>query len=416
MQILDTTARRVVDLHRRLATVALVPDGPAGRVPGPPRILFVTDGWGYGTTTMALAIAEELAGYTLLFAGTGPGFELARRASFDRLLRLDTAADPVPDELERTLSTCQAVVSVMNQRVARQAACRGIPCLYVDSLMWMWSEPPHVPHGVPYLQETFPGVERRLEEWRDYLFQPEIVGPLIKQPARARSSEPDAVLVTFGGLSSWLLEHATLVAYADEMSRCVLTALERWRGRVVISVGSHVRDHMDEAGLRTIRPDVELVDLGHDAYLAELRRSCLLISSAGMHAMYEAFACGVPCLCLPAQNLSGALAAEVLERMGVVKTLDWPHLYGLNGLDPADEVEACARIAGQIRRFSQDPGARARLVRHLRSSLGTRRLRAIRHRQAAFFAGLGELGGPRVAARLRQALDGDDTANLRQGA
>jgi hypothetical protein len=386
------------------------------RAPGPPRILFVSDGWGYGTTTMALAIAEELADYTLLFAGTGPSFELARRASFDRLLRLDTAADPMPDELERTLSTCQAVVSVQNQRVARRAACRGIPCLYVDCLMWMWSEPPRVPHGVPYLPESFPGVERRLEEWRDHFFQPEIVGPLIKQPARARSSEPDAVVVNFGGLSCWLLEHATLLAYADAMSRCVLTALDRWPGRVVISVGSHVRDQMDETGLRAIRPDVELVDLSHDAYLAELRRSSLLISSAGMHAMYEAFACGIPCLCLPAQNLSGALAAEVLERLGVVQTLDWPHLYGLHGLDPAEEPEACSRIADQIQRFSQDSAARARLVRHLRSSLGTRRLRAIRDRQAAFYAGLGELGGPRVAARLRQALDGDDTANLRAGA
>src|SRR5262245_50365439 len=87
-----------------------------------PRVLFVNDLWGYGTVTMAMAVAEELEGRaTRIFAGFGPGFELARRSSFDGLIAIDTMADPLPPELERELTACHAVVSVMNERVARAA-------------------------------------------------------------------------------------------------------------------------------------------------------------------------------------------------------------------------------------------------------------------------------------------------------
>jgi hypothetical protein len=79
-----------------------------------PRVLFVNDLWGYGTVTMGLSIADELEGQaTRIFAGMGAGFELARGASFDGLVAANTMAEPLPPELERELSACHAVVSVM---------------------------------------------------------------------------------------------------------------------------------------------------------------------------------------------------------------------------------------------------------------------------------------------------------------
>ncbi len=139
------------------------------------------------------------------------------------------------------------------------------------------------------------------------------------------------------------------------MAQCVLAALDGWPGRVVVTAGRHVLERVDAAALRSLRRQVELADLGHDSYLAELRRSHLLISSAGMHALFEACAWGVPCVCLPAQNLSQSLALRVLERERVVRPLDWSHLYGLEALDPADEPGACRRIAAQIHRFAATP-------------------------------------------------------------
>ncbi len=372
----------------------------------PPRVLFVNDLWGYGTVTMAMAVAGELEGRaTCRFAGQGPGFELARRAEcFDALLAADTMTEPISSELDRALEESDAVVTVLNGVVARRASQLGIPCLYLDCMLWMWPVPPDVPVGVPYYTESFPGTASRLEEWRDRLPDGQIVGPVVVRPARARSSSADAVLVNFGGLSCALIDEGTLAAYADAMTRCTLAALDRWQGRVIVAAGRHVLDLMDRNALRSIRPGVELADLGHDTYLAELRRSQLLISSAGIHAIYEACALGVPFVCLPAQNLSGALAMAVLERDQVHHGLDWSHLYGLAGLDSSDEPGACRRIAECVHRFRGDTNAQRTLARHLRRVIYTGRLRRFQHRQAAFFAAQGEGGAARVAARVLEVV------------
>lgn len=370
-----------------------------------PSVLFVNDLWGYGTVTMARAVADELEGEAeRVFAGDGPGFELARRAtSFDRLLQVDTMADPVADELDRAMSACQTVISVMNERVARRAAERGIPCLYVDSLLWMWAVPPEVPSTVPYLQEDFPGSARRLEEWRSHLYQGEIVGPLVAVPPASRPSVPDVVLVNFGGLSCSLVDDESLLAYADVMIRCVATALDRWGGRVVVAAGKHVLDGLD-ASARSSRAGIELVDLDHDSYLGELRRSHALISSAGMHAIYEACAWEVPCVYLPAQNMSQALALGILERKGFARPRDWSHIYELEELDPTDQPASCRLIAEQIHRFRDDPDAQAGLVAYLRRSLDDRGLAAALRRQARFYRTLGARGAPRVKARVLELL------------
>jgi hypothetical protein len=398
--LLDKTSRRATAARRR-----------------PPRVLFVTDLWGYGTTTMAMAIAEELEGQTTrIFAGMGPGFELARRSSFEGLVPVDTMADPMPRELERELGACQAVVSVMNQSVAHAAARRGIPCVFVDCLLWMWSTPPALPPGVPYFQESFPGVEQRLERHRDALRSARIVGPLVTRPARARSVQADAVLINFGGLSCSLLAPETLVTYADTMAQCTVAALRGWRGRVVVGAGRHVIDRMDLGILRAIGRRVDVVDLGHDAYMAELRRSRVLVTSAGIHALYEAFSLGVPSVCLPSQNLSGLLTVEVLAAHRAAQSLDWNGLYGLTGLDPADEAGATTRIARRIERFSRDAQARERLVRHLSSAFDGRRLRALQRRQARFYAGRGGRGAPVIAARILELIRERRAATLQEGA
>jgi hypothetical protein len=378
--------------------------GPGAR--GDPWALFVNDQWGYGSVTTAIVIADELEGRVgRMFAGSGPGFELARRSGFDRLVQADTMAETVPAELEEALGDCQVVVSVMNQRVARLAAERGIPCAYVDSLLWMWPDPPDVPGRVPYFQERFPGADEALERWRERFHEPELVGPLVARAMRGRIRKADAVLVNFGGLSCSLLPLATLVAYADAMAQCVATALDGiWAGRVVVAAGRHILDRMDVRTLRALRPNVDLADLSHEAYLAELRRSAVLFSSAGMHAIYEAGTLRVPCICLPAQNLSNALAIRLLRRDGVADAMDWEGLYGPMELDRADEAAACRRIADRVRRFTRDTEARMRLVEHLRERMGCRELARLRWRQAQFLRAQGRLGAPRVAERTLELL------------
>jgi hypothetical protein len=297
------------------------------------------------------------------------------------------------------------VVSVMNRPVARRAIQQGIPCVYVDCLLWMRPGPPRVPRGAIYFQEAFPGVATRLERWRDHLHQPEIVGPLVSRPSTVRSGEPDTVLVNFGGLSTSAMERHALVAYADSMAQCSVAALARWHHRVVVAVGKHVLRHMDRVILRTMRPGIELLDLSHARFLAELQRAHLLITSAGMHAIYEASACGVPYLCLPAQNSSQPPALRALARERLVRALDWTHLYGWADLHSHDQAGIHSRMAEMIHRFNGDSHARERLVRHLQACLDGRRLAPIRRRQHQFFAEQGPPGARRIAARIHELLN-----------
>lgn len=379
-----------------MATPAPNTDPGEGR-----RVLFVSDQWGYGTATIAMAVSADLDRRAdRWFAGSGPGFELARRSSFDGFVETDTMAERPTEDLLAAVRRSDVVVSVMNLSVARAAAGAAIPCVYVDSLLWMWPEPPEVPDVTAYFQEAFPGAETRMDEWRDRLPRPQLVGPIIARRPVRPDAERDGILVNFGGLSCSFLDPDSLVAYAQTMAECVVESLAGWEGPVVVSAGGHVLERLERAPLEAMRPGIRLVDLGHEEYLCQLERSRLLITSAGMHAIYEAFACQVPCLCLPAQNLSQALALQVLEQRRVSVPLDWSRLYGLSGLDPADEQQACLRIVDCVRRFSGDPLRRSLLVEHIRGFLADDVMREAVSRQTGFFEELGELGAPRIAGHV----------------
>jgi hypothetical protein len=383
------------------------PPSPAGSG-GRPRILFVNDLWGYGTVTMAMAVAEELQSKAYCqFAGTGPGYELARRGCFHDLLRIDTMADSIHPALDTAIRTADVVVDVMNDVVASRAAEFHIPCVYLDCLLWMWARPPAIPPGVLYLAERFPGVVARHQQWRDALPPGEVIGPLVVRSRNFRSEPATSALINFGGLTCSLVDQPTLVAYANTMARCSVEALGGTATRVIVAAGKHVLEFMDEDALRTINPNVELADLSHDAYLAELLRSRVLISSSGIHAMYEACAHGVPCVCLPPQNLSGSLALDELERAGVQRTLNWSDLDDvddLDGLDSADQPDACRRIGECIHRFSVNQTAQQRLVQNLRDRLQLESISELRRKQAEFFADQDDLGVAAVVNRVLESL------------
>jgi hypothetical protein len=351
------------------------------------RILFVTDQWGYGTTTSATSIAAELKGLdTRLVIGEGAGFMLARLDSFEDYISANAMARRPPENLKEAIRESDVVVSVMNPNAAWVSDWLRVPCVYVDMLLWMWDRPPRLPSSVSrYFAEGFTGVQRSIQRQRAQLPHPEVVAPLI---APARVVDPRGqtdVLVNFGGLSSWLMPPGALITYARTMVECVVEALAEWPGRITISAGEHVLNPVDSGPPRLVRSDVRFVSLSQRDYLRELERCRLLVSSPGLHATQEALARGIPCLLLPSQNLSQVLALRKLAVAGAAFALDWDAIYGLTGLSATDEHRACQRIADCIRQFEHDVLARARVVRHLVVHLAPDRLERIAAAQAAFF-------------------------------
>jgi hypothetical protein len=170
---------------------------------------------------------------------------------------------------------------------------------------------------------------------------------------------------------------------------------------VTVCAGAHVLNELRKIPLRLSRGDVEFADLDHRAYLDRLQDSGVLVSSAGLHAVYEAIELGVPGVLLPAQNLSQALAIPKYRRRGL-PCLDWDDLYSLDGLSASAEEDACRQIAECVARFELDGAARFRLVEHLRQTFAKEELLRIREAQTRFTMPFAESGASRIG---RYVLD-----------
>jgi hypothetical protein len=61
------------------------------------------------------------------------------------------------------------VVSVMNPSAAEVTNMLGVPCVYVDVLLWMGPAATLACLRARYFAEGFTGVEQSVERWRDRL-------------------------------------------------------------------------------------------------------------------------------------------------------------------------------------------------------------------------------------------------------
>jgi hypothetical protein len=373
------------------------------------RVLFATDQWGYGSTTCAITVATLLGGsHHTSLAGSGAGFTLAREGPFSEYVHADATAAHAADQLRQAVEASDLVVSVQNPRLAWLADGFGVPCVYLDTLTWMWPGPPRLPGGVTrYFAADFPGVQGNIGRWRHQLPPAEVVSSFVAPTPRVRGRKRKDMdlLVNFGGLSAFLVPQDALVAYARAMVVSVVEALAEWPGRITVSAGGHILNAMDPARLRLVRDDVRFESLSHPAYLARLDQCHALVSSPGVHATGEAAARGVPAVLLPPQNLSQALTLRDLPSMGPASPFDWSDLYGPVRLSVTDEARSCALIADRIMAFEGDVEARRRLANHLSAQLAPDRLdRALAAEAALFEPSRAGSGAQRVAAYVDHLL------------
>jgi hypothetical protein len=370
-----------------------------------PSVLFVNDNWGYGSTTTAIAIADQIVGVAeRRFAGTGAALGLARRANFDGASKLDTMARAPAAKLKQMMQGSNVVVSIMNPRAARLAAEVGVECVYVDSLLWMWPTPPDVRCAAKYFAEWFPGLEARVTAWQDRLPRVDIVGPVISDLSSQSPTHRTDLLVNFGGMARCLVPQPALITYAAVLTQCIAEAAVDFPGSITVAIGSHLLERVETAAAPLSRTDITFADLSHNEYLQHLDRSSVLISSAGLHAAHEAFVRDVPCLFLPSQNLSQALTLPSFRASGLACLPDWDRIYGLEGLAPAEEPKACREIGDCIQRFRNDEDARGRLVGNLREWLSSSQLGSLTAAQRVFIGQAGGMGAERIGRHLIELL------------
>ena len=335
------------------------------------RILCTTAPWAYGSTTQLITIARHLEGRAhLAYLGGGIALEAARGFEFDEFIEMDVLNPSFRVNARSAMQAADLVLSVMNFHAPEPARDVGTPCILVDGLGWMWDRPRAPSSTTLYVVEQFPGLQANLERWRDMMPPVEVVGPIVETRWVGTQPRKHQVLVNFSGLTQYLMPEHVEVAYGQAIWSTVERALESFDGAVLVAGGRELIGRLRESSTQSSNLDVRFESLAHDAFLQELDASSLLISCAGLRAIFEAFTCGVPTAFLPPQNMSQEVTITLLETFDAAPFgANWREVFNLPDITGFDQDSAIPLINDCILRFAGDGDAQARVAGEIRAFL-----------------------------------------------
>lgn len=389
---------------------------------GIPTVIFGADGWGYGTTSMLLAVSRRMAGRARrVFIGIGDTLNLAGPEHFDAVVRAESLSARPAGELAAELARAHCVVSVMNSVLTWHAHDYGVPSVLIEGLGWLWTEPgggafrggdtgrPPAPSTACYVIERFIGVDDKVKEWERSSWGEsvrfEVVGPVLETDGRRW--QPDGqILVNMGGMESWLMPDRTREAFIDLVVGGVLAAIPRDHGyrRILFAAGQRAAARIGESIAAAGRDDCVAGTLGHAEFLANLVRSDVCITTAGMRTMLESFVTGVPVAFLPAHNVSHELVIRLLARESLcAPDLSWHGRNRLGDVSLIPQAQGCAAINDIIEHAAEN-GEIGFLADRLRGEI--KDLEALTRRRGEFVRALGEDGAGRIADLIVETATG----------
>lgn len=370
------------------------------------RFLMASDPWGYGSTTVLLAISAHLPkDIEQVYLGTGVSLQLA--ATHDFTATYDVGPRDLFDiELaQQLISSSDVVVASMDLEVTRLAIRLGKPCIHIDGLAWMWESPlgwkqridaEQLPMGLTrYIVERFPGVQEKLKSWDHHFPNRDLVAPIIDDRFLATRRDAEYLLWNVGGLSSWVMPEDVQFAYGVLVYNIAHEVHERVGFRIELCGGAHVMEYLRGTG--TDR-NIWISSLPHAAFLERLAGARAFISTAGMRGIFEGFAYGVPTAFLPPQNMSQALALVVLRQEGVARFgLEWSEFYAGEEFSGWKERDVLETINRHILAAADDHDFVEAAARLFCNFLGS--AKATAEVQRTWYSELGE-GGAADAARI----------------
>ena len=356
---------------------------------------------------MLRPVARKLAGRArrVFFDAIGTG-TLGGSEHFEAVVAHEASfADPGPEASEE-LARASCVVSVMNIPITWHAHDRGIPAVLIDGLGWMWREPVggahrggvHAKAPAPslarYFVERFVGVDEKMASWVDVLPPYEVVGPFI-DVGDASWTPGGPLLVNVGGMDSWLMPEQARRDYVSMVARAVLKMTEDGATPVQFAGGQRAMELVREEVAAAGREDCSAEPLEHDAFVEALRGCLGFVTAAGMRALLEAFAVGVPVAFLPPQNVSQELVLHLLEDLSLAPgDASWRTVVGIPDVSGMSGPEGCAIVNGAVSATACDTGAVVILAERLARDLAD--MGVVPWRQE-FVRSLGPNGAERVS-------------------
>lgn len=228
---------------------------------------------------------------------------------------------------------------VLDPEAATRIEAARTPCVYVDSLPYLWTDADPLPTTVSaYCAQTSLGggpTPRTLRRVENLIW----VGPITKPVVPAPRDDAVAV-VNLGGLHS-PGHPCGNPAYLRLVLPAAVHALRAAGARDI-----HVCGNVGAAEVIALVGDDAITSVGprgHDDFLALTSRAGVLVTSPGLTTLLESLRARTPLACLPPQNVSQILNAEQFAAAaGPQVCVGWPP-----GVLDLDEVET-ARGDGEL--------------------------------------------------------------------
>ncbi|MFD0343947.1 hypothetical protein ACFVH0_35660 [Streptomyces sp. NPDC127117] len=322
------------------------------------RILMTAEPYGFGPSSKALAIARELAEAHAVradFTGLGTSYSTAQRET-GLFQSVSTSARYDAEGLAEAVHGYDLVISVMEPSLALAAAAEGVPCLYVDSLFWMWDWPDRFadvdgPDEWLIRRITDGSPLRRRDALREAINLPmheaqyvahraatqvcyqrygggseptpsrsrhacaaKSVGAIVDRVpvAAQRRGDAPAVVISVSGLSNELTEQSCATGWAQSVIHVIDDAA---RGTVFEGTGIRVGGNaeiLDTLSASSHRSLEIKPWSSHGEFMLDLSRAAAFAAPPGITSIAEAWSVGVPFFALPIQHYAHA---SILRRL-----------------------------------------------------------------------------------------------------
>lgn len=296
-------------------------------------IVFQTENFGFGPTSIALSILEQmrlknLSEYEFVFVGTGVAKQLAKLSTlFDRYVDLDFYDEEKSREKFYLLGKVEWFISVTSPSAAIIAKEMNVKVCYVEPLLWFFDKMDKRLENVDYfVVQNFTDMKKEFERLKFYPKNPMEVGwinndiinekemrYLINKFCSAYEekeyfktmlkAEKEYVLINFGGVDNMLSE---VSVYPKIICDSIIPLVQEKLGDIdviVIGGGEYIQNNSEE--IKKISKNVKFagsVEQKFAKYLIKNAKYCFV--SPGLSNLFEVCFYKKYSFGLPAQNYS----------------------------------------------------------------------------------------------------------------
>jgi hypothetical protein len=274
------------------------------------RIAILSTSFGFGPVSKAATVAKAfhrlLPGIDIVFFGAGIALEFAARSgSFDRLVEVDVDRSEIISGLLPLFRQFSAVISVLNLNIL-PLWCKGVdpPLFLVDSLAWMWNEPPL---GLNSAECYF--TQDYLLEGNHATVAIEMrIPPIDASWELSRSQSKTHLLVNLSGCHNPLVDGQLYRRYAEVIVDGLVDLCAYRSSDVVVCCNAQLAKWLRNKLVNSADFRIDL--LPPDEFLQTLSQAAIFVTSPGITTTVEVTSLGVcPRFLLP-QNYSQALIAQ----------------------------------------------------------------------------------------------------------